>query len=229
MDAILTVRGMFEYANDIFDDMVLPQAGTVTATDGTVINYPAIDKELVMADIFMSTMSFSVILTNPIVLKFAIGAWSKTCLPKWERLYKTMFYAYQPLENYDRLEVGKDVRTPDLTRGINHDSKTISTGMSDTTGNIENKTSAFNSPTYSPLNYGDTKEHTEDVSSGTTNRTEQEKETGTDTTDHNLRAHGNIGVTSSQQMLMQEREVADFNIYHIISQDFADQFCIQLY
>ena len=59
----------------------------------------------------------------------------------------------------------------------------------------------------------------------------QSRSSGKDTAKgtHKGRAWGNIGVTTSQQMLTQEREVANFNIYQIIIDDFKDRFCLQLY
>ena len=43
------------------------------------------------------------------------------------------------------------------------------------------------------------------------------------------RSHGNVGVTSSQQMIEQEREVSQFSIYGFIARSFIDRFCIELY
>ena len=43
------------------------------------------------------------------------------------------------------------------------------------------------------------------------------------------RAHGNIGVTTSQQMLESERNVANFNIYDYITNQFKQEFCLCLY
>lgn len=43
------------------------------------------------------------------------------------------------------------------------------------------------------------------------------------------RSYGNIGVTTSQQMIEQEREVAQFCIYDFITQSFIDRFCIEIY
>ena len=40
---------------------------------------------------------------------------------------------------------------------------------------------------------------------------------------------GNIGVTSTQQLMTEEREVARFNIYDQISEDFRNRFCIMVY
>lgn len=40
---------------------------------------------------------------------------------------------------------------------------------------------------------------------------------------------GNIGVTTTQQMLEQERSIANFGWYEIVAQDFINKFCIQVY
>lgn len=40
---------------------------------------------------------------------------------------------------------------------------------------------------------------------------------------------GNIGVTSTQQMLQQERDLAYFKWYDIIADDFINKFCIQIF
>ena len=51
-----------------------------------------------------------------------------------------------------------------------------------------------------------------------------------DLTGHHLgRMHGNIGVTTSQQMLREELEIDRFNIYENIADLFIDEFCILIY
>ena len=44
-----------------------------------------------------------------------------------------------------------------------------------------------------------------------------------------IRARGNIGVTTTQQMIESEREVADFNMYDIIVSEFKQRFCLLVY
>lgn len=61
------------------------------------------------------------------------------------------------------------------------------------------------------------------------NRTSQDTENSSSTGEHTLHAHGNIGVTTTQQMIQQEREVDMFNIYDIIINDFKNRFCILVY
>ena len=43
------------------------------------------------------------------------------------------------------------------------------------------------------------------------------------------RAYGNIGVTTTQQMIEQERESVKFNMFRIIIEDFKDRFCLMIY
>lgn len=43
------------------------------------------------------------------------------------------------------------------------------------------------------------------------------------------RSYGNIGVTTTQQMIEQERRVAEFNVYNYIITSFRNKFCIELY
>ena len=46
---------------------------------------------------------------------------------------------------------------------------------------------------------------------------------------HELHAHGNIGVTTTQQLIREQREVELFNLYDIIIEDFKMKFCILIY
>ena len=46
---------------------------------------------------------------------------------------------------------------------------------------------------------------------------------------HTLRAHGNIGTMTVQQMIREQREIETFNIYDIIIEDFRNRFCILVY
>ena len=66
----------------------------------------------------------------------------------------------------------------------------------------------------------DTMDHT-----GTIKDETGEEETAT----HNGRVHGNIGVTTSQQMLQSEIDVARFNIVQQITDLFLQEFCIMIY
>lgn len=57
--------------------------------------------------------------------------------------------------------------------------------------------------------------------------TSSDNATGTETvTDY---THGNIGVRSGQELQAQSREMAMFKWYDIVSDDFINKFCVQIY
>lgn len=68
---------------------------------------------------------------------------------------------------------------------------------------------------------------------GTTNGSENynKNEANSEQVDnsHNLHAFGNIGVTTTQQMIEQERNVVQFDIIDYITDDFITNFCIMIY
>lgn len=67
--------------------------------------------------------------------------------------------------------------------------------------------------------------------STTENKEDSETRTGTDTgtVTRTTRRTGNIGVTTSQQMLKEELEIAEVNIYHQITNSFKHRFCVMVY
>lgn len=78
-------------------------------------------------------------------------------------------------------------------------------------GTDENKVSAYNESTYQNRSKDETA--AEEESSRSYERTEQ----------------GNIGVTSTQSLIKEQREIVDFNVYDRISEDFRCRFCVMVY
>ena len=50
-----------------------------------------------------------------------------------------------------------------------------------------------------------------------------------DSVSRSIRAYGNIGVTTTQQMIEAERESVKFDMYRVICDDFIDAFCVFTY
>lgn len=59
--------------------------------------------------------------------------------------------------------------------------------------------------------------------------TGSDHKTGTDSFEKEIYIHGNIGVTTSQQMIEAERKIADFDIVDIIVKEYIKEFCIMVY
>ena len=82
--------------------------------------------------------------------------------------------------------------------------------------------------------YGKTENVTEQRTYGQTiqktgNMTHGEQVATTSEGVHELHAHGNIGVTTTQKLIREQREIDLFNLYDIIIEDFKMRFCILIY
>lgn len=200
-----------------------------------------IDKDDTVDNIILECGEFETLYSDPFFMRTAIGTWSKKHYRTFEKWINALSLEYNPLENYDRQEdwtdTGKEnskVKFTDNTT-TETDSSTTSEGSSNQNGNTEDLVSAFDSSSYqeSEKHVIDTDEgHTDEVTSNTklTNGTEQNTEGDKGTEDkHTGRIHGNIGVTTSQQMLQSELDIARFNIIQEITNLFMAELCICVY
>ena len=139
---------------------------------------------------------------------------------KWQKLYNALNTEYNPLENYSMIET----RTPDLT----HD-ETINVKTNVTTSRTTNETNSvngFNADDPTPANASDGSEDVTTSGDADDNETHSVKtETGTE----DLTRSGNIGVTTSQQMLESEFEVRKHDFYKLIYKDIDSIICLSIY
>lgn len=163
---------------------------------------------------------------------------------KYNTLIETTKFKYNPIENYSMIEEGRDKTTVsglDINdfgqQKINNNSNpytdTVNYGAINNGNTIkvspETNENWYNkeSNTYSQNSHIDTTTVGE-----RTNNTTAEAYTNTidsyTTTSytHYFTRSGNLGVTTSQQMLMSERQVADFSIYQEIAKDIMLQLCL---
>ena len=93
--------------------------------------------------------------------------------------------------------------------------------------------SADNSDSYEP-GYKDTESRHDTQESESSNRVDvtgdrADDETTGETYSHKLRAYGNVGVTTTQEMLEAQRKVVRYNIYNEIADSFKEEFCLYIY
>lgn len=172
-----------------------------------------IDRNVVVAAILEETCDFPIIITDLETLRFSINQWSAHRVEIWEHWLDTTRYEYNPIENYDR----REEESTNANRSGTLTSSSSRTGSDTDTEGV----SAFNSAgmtnhTQSTTTYGS-------GSSGTDTDSREE------TIARELYVHGNIGVTSAQDMIKQEREIADFDIIDIIVSEYKKKFCIMIY
>lgn len=201
----------------------------------------AIDKDTCIDNIILECGDFEVLYSDPYFMRSAIGVWSKKHYRTFEKWAAALAIDYNPLENYDRVEEWTDTENEksdvdfgDKTKTTT-DSTTDTSGKSEQNGNTEDLVSAFDSDSYqeSEKHVIDTDEkHEDNVKSNTVldNETTQNTKGNKDTEGkHQGRIHGNIGVTTSQQMLQSEIDIARFNLVQQITDLFAEELCILVY
>lgn len=203
--ANLSIMGLYEWDNNVFDLFQLPEG---------------VDFETLKNNILSQLAELEIIYPNPVIMKNLIGVWSKTCEYEWNKLLNTMNVEYNPIDNYDKTET----RTLQSTgQGQSADGGQDTTSA---TGSVTDKVNAYNgNNTQSMADKG----QTVNSNSGTMNYGKTNSETFTKNDQETIRARGNIGVTTTQQMLEQERNIAKFNIYDIITEEFKMRFCILVY
>lgn len=114
-------------------------------------------------------------------------------------------------------------------------SDTNTTGQVDghTTGTSNTQTTGqTDGSTHSAGKYGDTGDSHDTTEGKHHDRADQwatGKEDETVTYNHGWTKQGNIGVTSTQQLIEAERQVVLFNIYDIIADSFHKTFCLDVY
>ena len=139
---------------------------------------------------------------------------------KWKKIYDALMQEYNPLENYSM----EEIRTPDLTfEETQNESSNIET---------ERETSA--STSYKGFNANDpvlvskTDGNENATTSGAKLDNEISKET-THTGTETLTRAGNIGVTTSQQMLESEFKVRQYDFYKMMYNDIDSLLCLSVY
>ena len=240
--AKITTVGFYQYMNaynnDLFGLLNLP---------------PGIDKDTLVNNIMLRGGEFEVVYSNPDFYKSAIGLWSNKHYRTFEKWINALNIEYNPLENYDRMEEWSDAGSR-INTGTVSDSGTITntgTQSTEATGKDNfkgsgNSTSSDEISAYNSNSFQNDKKNTTNSSnSSETNtinrntRTDNLSESNSNTRTDNLsektnsdrkgRAHGNIGVTTSQQMLQSELDIAKWNIYEQITDLFLSEFCIMVY
>lgn len=227
--AKITLIGVENYLNperSVFDSMILP-AG--------------IDKDVLIGSIILRCQEFELLYSDPEFLIPAVGVWSRKNYRTFDKWVKALDIEYDPLYNYDRTEEYTDTHAGSSNRegsfnSSGSGSNTLTNNLTDTNAD----TLTHSEKAYNDTNYVGT---TQDQSNGSITRTgtasnalsntnrgsDSDKSNDSYTNVHKARLFGNIGVTTSQQMLQSELDIARWNLYEHIADLFCNEFCIMVY
>lgn len=174
------------------------------------LNVPeGVEKEKVINNILLNCAEVSFIYSKPETAKYAIGLWSDKHALEWVKMYETTILEYNPIENYDMKEDWTD------NKNANGNSSHQNTASDETT----NKVHGFEENAIVTANVN--------TSRGTDRITNSYS--GTEETTHRARRHGNLGVTTSQKMVADERLIVQFNMVDYITKEFQKEFCVMVY
>lgn len=213
--ARISLYGFYQYDNTLFDGVVLPSG---------------MDRDILIADIMRTSGDLYTYYQVPEQLKRNITFWFSRRLFDFERMFQALRAEYSPIENYDRKE---SIKRESRNSGSDTETLTLGSKSKQTLGgndSTETQVSAYNETGFSDRDKETTTYDTvtENISSGTDttkkdyglNRTESEE----------TRIHGNIGVTTSQQMINEEMKLrARYDIYRVIAMEFEREFLVQIY
>lgn len=170
---------------------------------------PALNRETLVSNLVMELAEVNTIISDPAVMKLSIRYWSQARVDVWTHMWETTQYDYNPIWNKDGYY--KETETRDLAGSLD--------GTSGTDETRTDKRSAYDSSSFQNTDQSildsDSTVHNDSTDTGTIERERIE--------------HGNIGVTTTQQMIQEEREIAEFNIYAFIIDEFKRRFCIMVY
>ena len=134
---------------------------------------------------------------------------------------------------YGKTEDGTGSKTTTFGK-TNTDTETTTFGKTEDTETSETTTFGKTETNKDETTYGRTENVQETKTYGeTVNKsgglTHGEQIATTNEGEHELHAHGNIGVTTTQKLIREQRDIDLFNLYDIIIEDFKMRFCILVY
>ena len=251
----LTLIGMYNFDNHIFDDLTFP-AGVDKDLAIAEILTECGEFEILYPDInFLKFM----ITTWGKKHYFTFDKWLKALAEEFNPIHNYDRYEeYTDTHSGSGKQIDSEKRNDIENRSSNHseDKTSDSTGASftDTHSTTDDDTkrnvSAYDSSTYQPREQEKTDGKTSGNGSGTSmshikdglsgsdsessissgNADRQSEHSTTDINKHTAHLYGNIGVTTSVELLSAyNKYYKDFNLYEQIASLFVDEFCIRIY
>ena len=150
-------------------------------------------------------------------------------IKNWNALYKTLLLEYNPIENYSMTETENVQDSHRGTLESNGNNSNTNTENTTVNGTLNNQLWGFNSTdsVNSDKQIDDTTRNI-DISMIATHKN-TDMETKDITSDRTLKRSGNIGVTTSQQMIESERQLWLWNFFESVFSDIDKILVLKIY
>lgn len=203
MRATMSIMGLYNYDTTIFENFTVPTG---------------VDASVALNTLLYDNAELEILYPDPAAMKFFIGLWCSKEMPIWTRIYTATAAQYNPIQNYNKTESWTDATGENFTGSANQTTEDYID--EEETGKVVGYNSSSFTNKDQTLNDAHNTQFVTGGNSGNRN----------ETTTHTGSISGNIGVTTSQEMLEQELEVAPkLDIYKYISESFKRRFCLMVY
>lgn len=220
--AMLSILGLYNYDNTVFDGFRVPEG---------------MDKDNVIENICFECAELGLVYSDPNIMKLLIAQWTSKEFNIWEKLYATENLDYNPIWNVDATieehETIEREKVNTLDRSVSGSENNSETVLDDLDGTTTQSVTGYNSGDWQQHEKTDVDNgrHMTDTQANTSTGREEAEDTENEdhTRDLETRRTGNIGVTTTQQMIKEQREVVQFNTTDFITRSFKKRFCLLIY
>lgn len=199
----ITLWGFYNYTDrKLFDSAPMPKG---------------IDKEELINLIMIECGDLFPYYQQPHFLQMQIGNFFKRKKSNYDKMIAALEAEYDPLENYDKKEDWSDK----FDEHVEGEANDKTTSKSD--GGAESKISAMDSDEL-VTDTGSSSHNEGESTAKTTNESSRNNENI-----HTGRVHGNIGVTTSMQLIKEELELRKYDVMEQIVRAFEKDIIVQVY
>lgn len=215
MPATMSILGLYNWDNTIFDAMVLPSQ---------------IDKDTLVMNILDECAELEILYTNPDFMKNAIGYWSLKRYHAWDKLQTVLYEDYDPFVNIKRDEIRTIAQTRNLANTTNETRNLAGTNNETRTLADTTSTNAYDSGTGTVRETIDRTGTDNFSTTDTGTRNVTGSDTGTIITTENFHVEGDSAITDAQDVAVKESKLRlDYDLYEIIISEFKRRFCLLVY
>lgn len=205
MNATLSLSGMMSRYPTLFDDIVLPDQA---------------DRDTVLNRLLLDTMELEVMISSPPIMQEALGIYSKSRLPSWNKYAEALGLDYDPFASDDTTET----ETASSDRKTNTDSSANTTGQNTGSDSTTREVTGFDSNQLQTAEKNTTQLGTGNTAS--TTGTAEMTENGSRSMQKTRK--GRAG-RDPQDLVQKEIALAAENLTERIVSDIKQQFCLLVY
>lgn len=205
--ATLTMIGLYNYDSNLFNNLYVP-AG--------------LHKQTLINSILLRCGEFEVIYPDLEFTKNMIDVISRKWKLSFDKWAELTTVEYNPIHNYDRLEDW----TESGTNTVNTSESASGNSTGSDTGQNDNLVTTYDDDTL----YQNDRSNTTSSTSSNSSSSSTGQSQGSNSVTHNAHLRGNIGVTKTQEMILDEVELRKyFNVYELIADVYCEELCIMVY